>query len=158
MIESVLNKFKDSVKRGTGEAFLILHQNPELDCSDILLHASINTLAYDPQVEGSREVYMLELIGLSVEKKAIEQALIQHLLFSKDDDWGIFQVFSMAGLMARQGNTEAKEVIYQRYAQNLNPDFPFVDTRTPIDLDGYEGLKFIAEVKGKMLLNNPDEW
>lgn len=158
MDKVTLDRFASALRRGTGEAILILRQHPQLNCRELLLHAAVNNLAYDPQCEGSREDYLYELIGLSPEKRTIEDALIQHLITSTDDNWGVLQLFRLVGLMAGAGNTRAREAVYWRYAENLNPDFPFVDTYVLIDLDGYEGLKFMAEVKGKLLLDDPEDW
>ncbi len=158
MDKETLARFENALRRGTGEAVLVLRQHPRLDCRRLLIDAAVHNLAYDPQCEGTREEYLYELIGLSAEKAAIEDALIHHLTTATDDDWGMLQLFGLVGLMAKEGNLRAREAVYWRYAENLNPDFPFLETYTLIDLDGYEGLAFTAEVKGKQLEDDPDEW
>ena len=47
-------KFKNAIKRGTGEAYLLMQENPEVDFSAEIIEAAIKNLAYDPAVEGSR--------------------------------------------------------------------------------------------------------
>jgi hypothetical protein len=54
MNKRTLDRFASALRRGTGEALLILRQHPRLDCRELLLYAAVNNLAYDPQCEGSR--------------------------------------------------------------------------------------------------------
>jgi hypothetical protein len=55
----------DSLKKGTGKAFLLIRDNPDIDFSEIVFNACINALGYDPQCEGNRAEYrehpMLEM-------------------------------------------------------------------------------------------------
>lgn len=148
----IINKFKNSLKRGTGEAILILKENPELDFSDLIINASIKNFAYDPQIEGSREDYLFELIQLSPKKNKIIDILLKNLSDFRNEDWGIFQLFKIAKLFAKNGDIKARNTIYQRYKKNLEADFCNIDTYVLIDLDGFEGFKFIAEIQG-MILN-----
>lgn len=154
----IKNKFKNSLKRGTGEAILILKNNPELDFSDLIIEASINNLAYDPQCEGSREEYLYELIQLSPNIEKIEQELLKKLSESKDDNWGVYQLFKIAKLFAQKGNKYARKSIYERYSKSLEPDYEFINTLVPIELDGYDGFKFIAEIKGQQFIQDLDAW
>lgn len=152
MNENLLkNKFKNSLKRGTGQAILILKDNPNLDLSNFIIKASINNLAYDPQCEGSRDEYIYELIKLSSSYEKIESELLKNLTESKDENWGIFQLFKIVKLFAKDGSLKARDAIYERYKKNLDEDFPNIDTFVPIDIDGFEGLKFIAEIQGMIL-------
>jgi len=52
-------KFLNSIKRGTGEAYLLLKNNPEIDFSDEIIYAVLNICAYDGQCEGDRAQYIL---------------------------------------------------------------------------------------------------
>lgn len=103
----MINKFKNSLKRGTGEAILILKENPELDFSDLIINASIKNFAYDPQIEGSRENYLFELIQLSPKRNKIIDILLKNLSDFRNDDWGVFQLFKIAKLFAKNGDIKA---------------------------------------------------
>jgi hypothetical protein len=55
MIDNNRNRqrFKNSVKRGTGEANLIMQQNPDIDFSSDIIKASLTNYAYHGQSEGT---------------------------------------------------------------------------------------------------------
>ena len=145
------NKFKSSIKRGTGEAILILRKNPNLDVTDLIINASINNLAYDPQCEGDRGFYLYELIKLSANREKIEIELLKKLSESVEDLYGDSQLFEIAKFMALDGNRKAKSIIYKRY---LSFEDESIDSRAIIAIDDFYGLKFIAVTEGKRLLNN----
>lgn len=155
----IKNKFINSIKRGTGEAILILKDNPNLEVNDFLIKASIKNMAYDPQCEGSRENYIFELIQLSPQKDKIEMELLEKLIDAKDDDyWGTTQLFDLVKLFAQNGNNNARKSIYKRYSKNLISKYEFINTFVPIELDAFEGFRFIAEIKGQRLIENENAW
>ncbi|MFN4151966.1 MAG: hypothetical protein ACK4IX_13580, partial [Candidatus Sericytochromatia bacterium] len=152
----LLKSFENSIKQGTGKAVLILKENPSLDVMDLIIDASLNNSSYDTQVECSRENYLYELIQLSNEKDKIEEILLKELSDYKEETWDIYQLFQIAKLISKNGNKFAKESIYERYSKNLDPEYEFINTFVMIDLDAFEGFKFIAELKGKYFSKNKD--
>ena len=63
--KTIKQRFQSSIRRGTGEAHLIMQQNPTVDFSTDIIKASLTNYAYDGQSEGSRDLYLSELIALS---------------------------------------------------------------------------------------------
>ncbi len=153
---SLRQQFWHSVKRGTGEAVLILKKNPRLDFSSLIIKAAKANLSYDPQSEGSRAWYVFELIKLAPQKKKIRTAILKNLATEKDDTWDLQQLFDLAAYFARQGDAEAREAIYKRYRGKKIRFSDWLGERAIIELDGIEGLKFIAVRRGKAGLKNPD--
>src|SRR5690349_4404546 len=95
-ILTIKQQFFNSIKRGTGEAHLIMKQNPEIDFSNYIIKAALVNYAYDPQSEGSRAVYISELIGLSKQKEKIRKRILEGLARERRDTWALGQLFDLA--------------------------------------------------------------
>ena len=61
---TIMEKFRSFLRRGTGEAVLIMQQYPRIDFSKEVFRASTHLYGYDPQCEGSRGDYLSRLIDL----------------------------------------------------------------------------------------------
>ena len=68
----IRQRFKRSIKLGTGECHLIMMEYPDLDFSYDIIDSSWNFYSYD-SLEGSRAVYLFELIELSQQKEKIKR-------------------------------------------------------------------------------------
>ncbi|OQP61893.1 hypothetical protein A3860_30995 [Niastella vici] len=66
--KAIKQRFKSSIRRGTGEAHLIMQSNPSIDFSAAIFNASLNQYADDPQADGSRALYF----SADIRKFAIE--------------------------------------------------------------------------------------
>lgn len=62
---NIKRQFFNSLKRGTGEAYLIAKNNPTIDFSNYIIKGALQNYAYDGQSEGSRGEYIFDLISLS---------------------------------------------------------------------------------------------
>ncbi len=85
----------DSLKKGTGKAFLLIRDNPDIDFSEIVFNACINALGYDPQCEGNRAEYLYEIIQASKQNLLLEQKLTESILSEKIDGWDLTQLFGL---------------------------------------------------------------
>lgn len=65
---TVRQRFKNAIKRGTGETHLLMRKS-KVDFSSDIIKAALTNLSYDNQSEGSRADYVFELIELSNQKK-----------------------------------------------------------------------------------------
>jgi len=151
-------RFKSSIKRGTGEVHLILRDNPNVDFSEHIIKASLTNHAYDGQVEGSRANYIFELIESSNQKEKIKEAILKGLENENKDTWALVQLFDLAALFAKQGDNHAYKAIYDRFYKNPIKNSKWVGQDVIIELDALDGLKYIAEVKGRIMKNKPEEW
>ncbi|MGI0118257.1 hypothetical protein [Zooshikella sp. RANM57] len=158
MNETLSESFKKSIKNGTGEAILLLKENPSANFDQYILKACTHNLAYDPQCEGSRAEYLFEILSLARNKEKIVNEIIRQLNSPNKEYWDIQLLFDLAAIIAKQGNQEAKKAIYQRYSNNLNPEFEFADTNVLVALDGLNGLKFVAETQGRKIELDHDYW
>ena len=54
---NIKRQFRNSLKRGTGEAYLLLKDNPNIDFSNHIIQGALKIYAYDGQSEGNRAQY-----------------------------------------------------------------------------------------------------
>lgn len=155
---TVRQRFKNAIKRGTGETHLLMKDNPKIDFSRDIIKAALTNLSYDNQSEGSRADYVFELIELSNQKEKIRQAILKALSTERQDTWTLDQLFDLAAKFAKQGDNEAKKAIYKRYYKKTIQGSEWVGQDAILEIDGLEGLRHIAETKGKVILKDPEEW
>ena len=156
--KTIRQRFKSSIRRGTGEAYLIMQDNSTTNFSGDIIKAALKNFAYDRQSEGSRAFYISELIAISKHLDKIRNAIFKGLATEQEDCWALVQLFDLAAIFAMQGDTYAKQAIYNRFNNNSLKDSVWAGEDAVIKIDGMEGLKYVAEVKGKIIANDPDEW
>jgi hypothetical protein len=154
----IKRQFFDSLKRGTGEVYLILKANPDIDFSDYLIKGGTINYALDQQSEGSRAKYIYGLIKRSKHKEKIVKAILNNLKNEKKDYWGLEQMCDLALLFDKDGIPEAKEALYSRFEKNNRLGYEFCGQDQLLKVDGLKGLLKVAETVGKNLNKNKDDW
>jgi hypothetical protein len=150
--------FLNALKRGTGEAYLIAKNNPEIDFSNQIIKGALNIFAYDGQCEGNRAQYIFDIISVSKQKDKIRKAVLQGLATEQNDTWNLTHLFALAKLYAQQNDTEVKQAIYDRFLTNQIESSDWVGAYEILELDGLNGLFYVAEKFGKYIEQNPDDW
>jgi len=158
MNKSLSDRFAQSIKNGTGEAIVLLMENPSAYFNQFILEACTHNLAYDPQCEGSRINYLSEIMSFARNKVALTEKIISELNSPCKDYWDTQLLFKLSEVFAKQGNQLARATIYQRYSNNVNEGYEFVDTDVLVSLDGLQGLEFVADIQGKQLEFDADYW
>ena len=74
------------------------------------------------------------------------------------DTWALSQLFELAFIFSKEGNKKAKEAIYSRYGKKIIEGSAWCGEAQILELDSLEGLKYIAEVRGKALTENSEDW
>ncbi len=154
----IKNRFFDSLKRGTGEAYLILKENPTIDFSTSIIKGVLRNYAYDGQCESSRAQYIFDLYKLSKQKDKIRNAVLRGLNEEHEDTWSLTHLFDLAKLFALEGDQEMKNAIYDRFCNNPIDGSDWVGYSEILELDGLQGLIYITEKFGKSIDLNPDDW
>ncbi|TAE43214.1 MAG: hypothetical protein EAY66_00160 [Sphingobacteriales bacterium] len=147
----------NSLKRGTGEAYLIVRDNPKIDFSTQIIKGALNIFAYDGQSEGSRAKYIFDIISISQQKEKIRKAVLKGLATEQNNTWNLTHLFDLAKLYAEQGDTEARQAIYDRFLNHPIDHSDWVGHSEILELDGFQGLLFIAEKFGKYIEQNPED-
>jgi hypothetical protein len=155
---NIKRQFLNSLKRGTGEAYLIVKDNPKIDFSNQIIKGALNIYAYDGQCEGNRANYIFDIISISKQKDKIRKAVLQGLETEQDDTWNLTHLFALTKLYAQQNDEEAKQAIYDRFLNNSIEGSDWVGYSEILELDGLQGLLFIAEKFGKHIDQNPDDY
>lgn len=155
---NIKRQFLNSLKRGTGEAFLLLKDNPNIDFSNHIIKGALKIYAYDGQSEGNRAQYIFDIISISKQKNKIRKAILKGLATEQDDTWNLTHLFALAKLYAQQNDTEAKQAIYNRFLTNPIDGSDWVGAYEILELDGLNGLFYVAEKFGKHIEQNPDDW
>lgn len=155
---NIKSQFLNSLKRGTGEAHLIMKDNPQIDFSNQIIKGALNIYAYDGQSEGNRGQYIFDIISISKQKNKIRKAVLQGLSTEQEDTWNLTHLFALTKLFAEQGDKEAKQAIYDRFLSKPIEGSDWVGAYEILELDGLNGLFYVAEKFGKYIDKNPDDW
>lgn len=137
---------------------MILRDNPNIDFSKDILKAATKNHAYDGQSEGDRAHYVSSLINLAVKKEEIIKNILKALATEQEDTWALDQLFELAAIYAKKGNRKARQAIYKRYHKKVSYGSSWCGQEAIVKLDGIDGLKYIAETRGKALTENKDDW
>lgn len=154
----IKQKFKSAIRRGTGEAYLIMRDYPKLDFSREIIQACLKNFAYDGQCEGSRAPYLFQFIELSGKQGKIRAVILKELASFQSDTWTLRQLFDLSKIFAQRGDEEARQAIYDRFLSNDLDDSGWVGSALILELDGMKGLLSVAEKFGKDLEADPEEW
>ena len=156
--ENIKELFFNSLKRGTGEAYLILKNNPTIDFSALIVKGATKNYAYDPQCEGSRASYIYRLIQKSKQKEKIIKTVLKKWQTKTNDFWSSDQMFDLAVLLYKEGYLKDKNLLYERFEDNYLQYSEFWGEERLIAIDGVEGILKVAEVIGKTIFENPENW
>lgn len=75
-----------------------------------------------------------------------------------EDTWSLTHLFDLAKLFALSGDQEMRRAIYDRFCNNPIEGSDWVGCSEIIELDGIQGLIYIAEKFGKSIELKPDDW
>jgi hypothetical protein len=156
--KTLQQQFRSSIRRGTGEAHLILQRHPAINFSADIIKAALWNYAYDAQSEGSRALYIAELMALSKHQDTIRNAILTGLAAEENDTWALVQLFDLAKMLAQKGDQEARQAIYNRFYNKIIKGSDWCGYTAIIELDGFEGLQFIATTIGKAMEKDPSTW
>jgi hypothetical protein len=154
----IKRQFLNALKRGTGKAYLLVKDNPKIDFSDHIIKGALNIYAYDGQSEGNRAQYIFDIISISRQKDKISKAVLQGLANEQEYTWNLTHLFALAKLFAEHNETKLKQAIYDRFLTNPIEGSDWVGAYEILELDGLNGLFYVAEKFGKFIEQNPDDW
>ena len=148
--------FADCLQKGLGITFDYINQNEKEEIRQKLLNACLHHIAYNPQSEGSRAEWLFQLITLTNDTEFYRQNIIKALP-NTTDFWDVDQLYDLITIWAKQGDIEAKQIIYETFAkQKFNESW--LGGEQIIDLDGIAGLLYVAQIVGKRLLKDDELW
>jgi hypothetical protein len=146
--------FQELIKSGLERAILYARDNDVRPFRDVILDACLHCYSADPQTEGTRAGYMLELVNLLPDRQFYCDEVLKALPRS-GDDWDAVQRFHFATYMSFDGDERAKRIAYESFDPG-----PRMGEAIAIDfvrMDGLKGLLFAAAKIGALLMSKPDE-
>ncbi len=148
------NEFQELVQSGLGKAIIYARNNDVQPFRDVILDACLHCYSADPQSEGTRAGYMLELVNLMPDRQFYCDEVLKALPGS-GDDWDAVQRFHFATYMSFEGDEHARHVIYESFEPG-----PKMGEAIAIDfirMGGLKGFLFVAAKIGALLISKPDE-
>jgi hypothetical protein len=135
-----------------------MRQYLEVDFSEEIIYAACHNLAYDTQCEFDRGPYIYELINLAPQKSRIMKAVLSTLVAQKEDRDALYQMCDISSMAARDGDEKARAALYARFDKNLKKGWKYCGDSAIIELDGVDGFLRMLDLRGRILLADPDDW
>ncbi len=131
---------------GLGRAVLLLSRHPADPYRDAILHACLHNTAYDPQVEGSRSEYILDIVGLTGDEGWYRERILEAVgALSPDSDYrDIEHLLDLTAQLARRGDADTREVLYRHFLASTAAGND-TGARQIVEVDGLEGFLFVAD-------------
>ena len=148
------DQFRCPLKLGHGRAILYARGHDVEGFRKLILDACLHCHAYDPQIEGTRASYMLDLLDLTPGKEFYYDEVVNALPGS-GDDWGAVQRFHFAACLALDGNERAKRAMYESY--NPGPRMGEAIAIEFLQMDGFNGLLFACEKLRALLMTTTEK-
>ncbi len=148
------DQFRRALHMGLGRAFLCARDHDVSKFKDIILDACLHCYSYDPQIEGTRANYMLELVNMLPDKDFFHGEVLKALT-GCGDDYDAVQRFRIAAYLADDGNKRAKKAMYESY--DPGPAMGEAIALLFLHMDGIDGLLFAAEKIGALLLSGAEK-
>ena len=148
------DQFRRLLQTGHGRPILYARDHDVQDFRNLILDACLHCRAYDPQMEGTRAFYMLNLLDLLPDKEFYYDEVLTALPGS-GDDWDAAQRFHFAGCLALDGDERAKRMMYESY--NPGPDKGEAIAIEFLQMDGIKGLLFASEKIGALLTTTTEK-
>lgn len=147
--------FEHALQSGHGRALAHVRQFGCHDREDLLFFACVESLAYDPQCEPGRGIWLAEMLHAHGSAELIASVLAA--LATTDDSYARDQLCTIAACLGQQGNANAADCLRQRLLQSDTND-GFWNGDALIRLDGLNAVLPMAQQAGRYLENEPDEW
>jgi hypothetical protein len=149
-----LQQFRESLHLGLGRALIYARDHNMREYRDVILDACLHCYSHDAQIEGTRADYMYELVELLPDRTYYCNTVLNSLATAGDDRDAV-QRFRFAACMSMDGDEHAKRAM--RHSYNPGPRYGESIGVNFLDNDGIQGLLFVAEKMGAVLLAKPGE-
>ncbi len=137
--------FRHAVSLGLGRAVLQMPEHPGNLFNDTVLDSCLRSKARDPQVEGSRARYLLDIVRRTGDP-SFYTCKVLDALSEEADPWDELQRFQMARLLAEEGNHHARQVMVDAFERQIGSSMQDLFAEEFIILDRIPGLLFALEI------------
>ena len=150
--------FQELLWKGMGRAIVYARDHDVSAFRDVILDACLYCRAIDPQCEGTRGDYMLDLVNVLPDRNFYREEVLKAIP-GCGDDWHGCQRYRFAACMAFEGDEIAKKIMYESF-----PPGPQKAVGIAIDfvqMDGIKGFTFAASKIGALMKSakvNDTDW
>ncbi len=148
--------FWNSIKCGTGKAFIIQKTYPNINFKREIYKAAIINYAYDRQCEGSRAFYIHQFIKRTKVSNDLQKMILDRFVIENDDFYNLDQMYDLAVLFYAngKGNISVPEILRKRFTISPAIQNEYCGEDQILKVFGIDGVLIIANVIGKQLLEN----
>lgn len=138
-------EFEKSLRIGLGSAILHLKSHDYTPHKDAILNACLHNIAYDPQIEGYKTNYIMEIIDLTQNVDFYREQILRAIseIDVVTDYRDARHLAELTSAFASQGDIEARQIIYDVFNANLE-DEDTLGGRYIIETDGLDGFVYVA--------------
>lgn len=151
--------FQRALATGHGRALGHIRAFGIGDYGAMLLDACRRSLVYDYQTEGGRAEWLIEMVDAADLTEELRGDLLSDQWVFDDEApyWDIYQRCELLKVLAMRGDSRARKSLYDmcRPARESADVFACDEI---IEVDGAEGLIFVARRLGNMLVEDPRLW
>lgn len=148
--------FLDKLSCGFGRVVLFLRENDATAFREAILDSCLHHHAFDRQAEDYRTEYLFDIMQATNEPE-FYAAHIRQALGTDSEDYSYGQLYELAAQLARNGDDEARRVMYDRFRHHAaHHDTTGADDL--VTLDGLDGYLFVAEQWQRHPLPEEDHW
>jgi hypothetical protein len=141
------DEFRNAIRKGQGRVIQQLRDGHGELYLDIIEHACTHHLAFDPQCEGSREDYLVEIVDYVGGLRQFRQAILDSLR-TTESIWDSSQLSGLARRLSTAGDEEARKTMYTRFQSAVSRRLTFANALDILELDGKAGLHRVASAFG----------
>ena len=148
-----LNKseFEKSLRIGLGSAILHLQSQDYSLYEDSILNACLHNISYDPQIEGYKTSYLIDIIKLTDNVGFFREQILQATsVIDEDTDYhDARHLVELTSAFAKEGDIRAHKIIYDIFNANLE-DEDTLGGRYIIEIDRLDGFVYVATKLGDL--------
>ena len=148
--------FLDKLACGFGRVVLFLRENDAAPYRAAIADACLHHRAFDSQTESYRTEYLCDIMEASGEHERYA-ARIRQALATEGQAYCYDQLHGLALRLAQQGDEEARQAMYDRFARNA-ARHDTTGAEDIVTLDGLSGYLFVVEQFRLHPLPEEDHW
>lgn len=139
--------FERALHHGLGRVILFLQTHDAAPYRDLILHACLHNTAYDPQLDGLKTDYLIEIIELTGKRDFYRREILAAAAAVNEatDDWDANLRFGLVEAFALRGDQEARQLLYDYVATEAENE-DSLGIQAIIAVDGFHGLLFILDL------------
>lgn len=148
--------WRDALQKGLGRVNLWIKAG-RLPEKSILLDACLNDLRFDRHCESSRGHWLFEIVLATDNVESFREPILAALAQIADSQ-AAGQLCEFCVFYARGGDARFRSALKRIVADKPISGMPWLGEEELVELDGIEGFRFAAEVRGRGLANRDWDW